>query len=637
MKIFNIRLQHKTGLLLVLWTVVLFFPFAGFCTTGTVHETGAAVELESVVVTSEKIEDFVRKNPSQVVSMDSREIEQRNYLQVSDVLGSMPGVDVKPASSGLGTRISIRGGGGSGSVLVLIDGRPAGTMQYGGVDLGSIPVDIVKKIMVFKPPVPVWLGHGSGAGAIYIETKNALKKKTGAKNSVKKTGKIRISGGSFGQANLSGSLKIDANNHDIMMSAGASHKEGKRDNSQKDQGHASLHFGKKADGIDFQVNAKAFVSDHGVSGPTYNPTPNASQTYKKGGLDLKLKGVANDDTDYDIKAWLNVKELNDTADNGAVSDLDILTAGIGPDLFVTGSSEANEFRFGAQAEYTNIDHTLTGEHNRTIGSIHGEYTLRHEKVRLAAGLRSEYYSDFYYSPGGHVGFSCDILDNTILKINAGYSENTPSFGQLYQPSHGSVDQVRGNPNLKKEEIVSLDLEVSHSFGKKNDISVSLFRTKTGDLIQYQRGTDLINRPENISSAVKQGVETIVNIHLTADTSLDLNYVFQNTENKDTGKELSYAPEHTFKVILKTKFKSGTCLEMTARAYSEQFTDTLNTRSGMLDDYVTTDLKLIHPIGVFSRKISAFLQINNLFDTDFSTHYGYPDDGFRVLAGANINF
>ncbi|MBU0969161.1 MAG: TonB-dependent receptor plug domain-containing protein [Proteobacteria bacterium] len=51
-------------------------------------------------------------------------------------------MDVKPGSNGLSSRISIRGGGGSGSVLILVDGRPMGTPQYGGVDLGSIPIDI---------------------------------------------------------------------------------------------------------------------------------------------------------------------------------------------------------------------------------------------------------------------------------------------------------------------------------------------------------------------------------------------------------------------------------------------------------------------------------------------------------------
>lgn len=627
----------KVNLLLVLLIICFLFPVTVWCGHHHADSADQAVELEQVVVTGEKIEDFVRKNPSQVVSIGSLEIEQRNFLQVSEVLGSMPGVDVKPVSSGLGTRISIRGGGGSGSVLVLIDGRPASTMQYGGVDLGSIPVDIVKKITVFKPPVPVWLGPGSGAGAIYIETKSGQIKNSGNKTFAKKNGKIRMLGGSFGQAKLSGSLKIDTGSNDFLISAGASHRDGKRDNSQKDQGHVSLHYSKKTDNLDFQANAKGFISDHGVSGPTYNPTPNASQEYKKGGLDFKLDGPAGDYMDYDIKAWVDVKELNDTANNGATSDLETTTGGIGTDLLVDGKKEGDEFRFGAQVEHTNIDHTLTGEHERTLGSMHCEYNFRNEKFRLTAGLRSEYSSDFYFSPGAHTGISYDIQDKTVLKANLSYNENIPSFGQLYQPSHGSMDQVRGNPDLKKEEIISFSLGLSHEFGNKNEAGISIFRTETGDLIKYQRGTDLISLPENISQAVKQGTELIFKINLAQNTGLDLNYIWQDTENKDNGMDLSYAPEHTFKLVLKHKFKFGTKLEIITRAYSDQYTNISNTPSEMLDEYVTTDLKLLHPAEIFGRKASVFANINNLFDADFSSHYGYPDDGLRFVCGTNINF
>jgi iron complex outermembrane receptor protein len=40
------------------------------------------------------------------------------------------------------------GGGGSGAVLVMIDGKPLNSAQYGGVNLESIPVEMVEKITV---------------------------------------------------------------------------------------------------------------------------------------------------------------------------------------------------------------------------------------------------------------------------------------------------------------------------------------------------------------------------------------------------------------------------------------------------------------------------------------------------------
>jgi iron complex outermembrane receptor protein len=52
-------------------------------------------------------------------------------------------VDVK-RGSGIGSRISIRGSGNSGKVLVLLNGRPLNTNQYGR--LSAIPIDMVQSI-----------------------------------------------------------------------------------------------------------------------------------------------------------------------------------------------------------------------------------------------------------------------------------------------------------------------------------------------------------------------------------------------------------------------------------------------------------------------------------------------------------
>ena len=160
-----------------------------------------------------------------------KEIASRNFLNVNEALDSMSGVDVTPSGSGLGARISIRGGGGSGSVLVLVDGRPASTMQYGGVELSSLPIDMVKKITVFKPPVPAWLGPGSSAGAIYIETRKSATRKKSAKK-----GRVQLMGGSYGEASANASVRLGEKANQVLVSGGGLHKDGKRTNSQKDQG-----------------------------------------------------------------------------------------------------------------------------------------------------------------------------------------------------------------------------------------------------------------------------------------------------------------------------------------------------------------------------------------------------------------
>jgi len=271
------------------------------------------------------------------------------------------------------------------------------------------------------------------------------------------------------------------------------------------------------------------------------------------------------------------------------------------------------------------------------GSLNLHYGKKTDPFIVTTGLHSDYTSDFYFSPGGHAGLSYEMGKQTIVKGNVGYSENIPSFGQLYQPSHGSMDQVTGNPDLEKEKIFSLSLGIAHTFDNKTQLDLSLFRTDTRDLIKYNRGADLISRPENISLAYKQGLEASFTFFLSQASELDLNYIWQNTNNKDNDKKLSYAPEHTLKLILKTKFKTGTRLELIARGYTEQYTDTLNTESERIKAYISTGVKILHPVLMMKKKAEFFVHLHNLFDTDYSSHYGYPDDGFKVLAGMNINF
>ncbi|WDP91024.1 MAG: TonB-dependent receptor [Desulfobacter sp.] len=595
------------------------------------HGPSPSQDLGEVVVTGDKIEDFVRQNPSQVVSMGAAEIEQRNFLQVQEVLGAMPGVDVKPSAGGLGTRIAIRGGGGSGAVLVLIDGRPAATMQFGGVDLSSIPIDIVKKITVFKPPVPVWLGPDAAAGAVYIETRQ---KKTSSKAG--KKGKIRVAGGSYGLAVLSATGQVDTRDNQFLISGGLSHKDGRRDNSDRDQAHLTMGFARKKEGRQFQVNAKAYVSDHGIAGPTYNPTPSARQRYEKASLDMKYKGFT-DKTDYTLKAWTDVKQLDETAQNGDPSKLDTLTAGMGADLFLSEWDNTNELRFGGLAEHNRVDHTLSGKHNRTRVSAHTEYNIRTAPAVYTLGARGDYTNDFDFSPGGHAGASLNLSKATQVKANAGYTEHIPSFGQLYQPSHGAVDQVRGNPDLDKERIVSLSLGLDHSFPEGHKFSVSLFRTDSHDLIKYQRDSSNISEPENIDRAYKQGIEAAAKFALSDKTGIELSYILQETENKDNNKDLSYAPAHSAKLIFKTEIFTKTRLEWTTRGYSKQYSDNDNTEAERLDPYLTTDVKLSRPVTLMGNKGVVFANVHNLFDKDYAAHYGYPDDGIKLELGMSLSF
>jgi len=623
-------------------STLVFFTNISFCIGQGLNNDQGEI-LESMVVVSKRVDDYIRKSPNLTIIMDSSEIKQSNFLHVYEAIDTMPGIDIKPGSTGLGARISIRGGGGSGSVLVLIDGRPMTTSQYGGIDLGSIPIDIVKKIIVFKPPVPSWLGPGASAGAIYIELKHT-KADIGYDNNGSMHGKpinkgfIRVAAGSYGLVKISATLKTKKDENRTLLAIGYGHKKGKRANSHQDKGYINFLWNKgdsRMSGI--EINGKYYISDHGVTGPLYNPTPDASQKYERASLSCKYIGVIKDEIDYNTQVYTNITRLKDKSQTSARAKMNVYTFGGVTNFLWSSDDETKDYRAGGSFENTSLDHTLTGRHDRSVFSMNSVANFKYNPIAFVLGIRGDYVSDFDFSPAGNTGVSYSISDQDIVKFNMGYSENLPSFSQLYQPSHGSMDQVRGNPDLDKEKILSLNLCFTHIFLNKSQIDLALFRTKTRNLIRYFRGNDLISRPANIDNAIKQGVETSLKLKVSKALSFDFNYIWQHSENKENHKELSYAPTHTFKITSKTKLGSGLRFETITRAYSRQFTDTANTDKEKITRYFTTDIKLIKPLILFNCPGEFFINGINVFNRHYNVHYGYPDDGIRFLCGMGINF
>lgn len=586
--------------------------------------------LGEIVVVAEKLSEYVKNHPQRVSVLEKKEIEERNFLDLNEAVGSMPGVDVTQSAGGLGSRISIRGSGGSGSVLVLVNGRPVNSGQYGGIDLSTIPIEIIEKITVFKPPVPVWLGPESTAGAINIVTRTS--RPTDSKEEKQRKTRLRMSGGSYGRADINCSHVMSLDNGSFMVTAGGGHKDGKRANSDKDTANLSLHWDRQDDLVKYDINGRYYYSEHGSSGPVDNPTPDARQYYNKGALDFRAKGPMGDTGAFSIKSYFDAAHLRDKSQFDYTSTLETYKIGIKGDG--NWSEEAGKWalRLGGMFEEDIVDHSITGDHNRAKTSINTQFDRDFGDVTLSFGVRGDHTNDFGFFPAFSMGLGYALGPRSILKTNAGYSVNIPTFGQLYQPSHGSIDQVRGNPDLSEEDVYSYDIGIEHKFSPDLIVETVLFRSDTQDLISYRRGADLIYRPVNISQAYKQGIELSIKYKWKKDASIDISYILQESKDKETDEDLIYTPKHKVKITGKYVLATNTRLEAILRAVSDQYSD-----SEKIDDYVNVDLKMIQPLTLKSLPGEFFIHIQNLFDTDFEFHQGYPDDGIRFVSGLNLNF
>jgi vitamin B12 transporter len=609
------------------------------CAYATQHHAphaGSQPELvDAVIVTAERINEYIGQHPGQVEVMGVTDIQHRNILSVEEALNNMAGVDIRK-SSGTGSRISIRGSSKGGrTILVLINGRPMNSSQYGGVELSAIPIDIVESITVFKPPVPVWLGSGGSDGAISIVTRDA---ESGRNETKKNVTRVRGAMGSYGRFETSASNRLQTEQGATMIAAEGGHRDGKRNNSDADSGSLTFNWDRKFgdDGSVVELGARYYGAEYGSAGPVDNPTPHARQSYQKASVDGRMKGFWGDSGEYALSLYGDYINLEDNSQSGLKSTLESGKAGIKAEN--SWADDIWSLRLNTILQSEDVDHTLSGKHNRVTGGLGAQADRIWDDWVVTFGLRGDHTSDFDFSPGLSSGLSYELTDRWLIKFGAGYSVNVPTFGQLYQPSHGTIDQARGNPDLDKEKIWSYDTAIKYQVDKAHQFQLSLFRSETADPIVYQRGIDKIYRPLNANRSWRHGIEMTGKYETKAGLTVDGDILIQGSEIADSGKELAYTPRLKVKLtLLYVMPELGTKLETTLRYQTEQYSEAENIEAQLIDDYFTTDIKVTQPFTLRTVAVEWFVTVQNLFDSDYQIHYGYPDDGLRVLTGLNMTF
>ncbi|MFO7840313.1 MAG: TonB-dependent receptor plug domain-containing protein [Desulfosalsimonadaceae bacterium] len=332
------------------------------------HSGKSAHRLEEVTVTAKRLESFIQNNPQQVEVMGRNEIRERHFLDTETAIDAIPGVSVEPSGTGLGARISIRGSGGTGRILVLVNGRPAGGSQYGSAVIGDIPVSMIERIEVYKPPVPVWLGVGASSGAINI----VLAPDGKADGKTRPSARFRVLGGSYGTAQATASKTISSDDQRLQLSATGKHTDGKRGNNDRDSANISGQWEMQTpDARAYDINGRYYYSAHGNPGRDYNPTPDAEQTFQKASADFRAQGMTGDTGSYKAKLFADGVRLEDRSQTGLESTLETLGVGAKGEADWCEDTGLWSVRTGASARHETVEHTLSGNHDRRQIGLHG--------------------------------------------------------------------------------------------------------------------------------------------------------------------------------------------------------------------------------------------------------------------------
>ena len=178
--------------------------------------------LDSITITSARIELPFKENSLTITVISSKEIEQSPATNLAELLQQEAGIDVRRQGvNGMQSDLYIRGGSFD-QTLLLVDGIKVEDPQTGHHTLNmALPLDVIERIEIIKGPAARIFGQNAFTGAINIVTKSS----SDAVNS------IGYQLGSYDQQQVSGTLGTEIGNSTFIGHASVNTSEGYRYNT----------------------------------------------------------------------------------------------------------------------------------------------------------------------------------------------------------------------------------------------------------------------------------------------------------------------------------------------------------------------------------------------------------------------
>ncbi len=606
-------------------------------------ETKGTTRLKDIVVTGTRTPHALKDVPVETVLINREDIEKTNAQNAMDILKNIPGIDTSAHDDVFGTytwRAKMRGlDFNAGYGLILIDGQRAmgcgqsGGMGEYGTGLNQIPVDMIERIEIVKGPSSALYGSDAMAGVINIITKKTPKKATGSAGvsygwykvkEQEKDGKITETSDDGHSRNISktyvsygdkisdrfgyllhynydsaediGYDPVKSNRHSFMGKLDAELSESidlylkcelsdyeKMDSRQEDSNRIAA-------GIDFRPTDNDFFS---FKGYTY------TWDFSHGYID-KTYGYKYGDVGYDQVEIQYTRYFSDW----------------------------NALTLGGEVQQQGIDYVIENADGSIVNVkedvdtsslyVQDEITL-FEDFTLVAGLRYDDHSTFGSEVNPKLSIMYKLFENTTLRASGGKAFKSPTLRQLYYDTpywHGSY-YCKSNPDLKPEKAIGYSASIEQwLFDQGIMVNLGYFRNDVDDMvIREDTGTKYNDLPlreyKNVEEAWTQGVEFMCRTYFAEDFSASLSYTYTDSENKETGKELTYTPKHVLSILPAYELeKYGLGTSATVSYIGKQYKDSDNTDE--IGAHAVIDAKIYKNL---SDKAKLSFEADNIFDSD----------------------
>ena len=627
--------------------------------------------MDEVIVTAGRVEEKKREITSNVTIMDEEEIKNSSAKDLGELLtekaighshkypGALNSIGIR------GFRTETHGNDLEGHVLILVNGRRAGTGNAAKINTSNI-----ERVEIIRGPASVQYGSAAMGGVINVITRQGKDKPTAfAEGTLGSFGYKKESVGASGKYksfDFSGSFTTESKD-DYNTANGERY----YNTGYKQKDNLSLNLG-----YEFLPNNRigiiynCYDADH--IGSAGYLSKNDLDNYK----DSSNKAVDfsyNGETQNSLFSW-QVKYFN-TRDKEKNFDPTASNTG-GWDDGIPSEKETNQKGAQAQVSYDQRYLLLTAgidwvhykieddtwtpketEYDNPAGFLFVKTRLFDKKFIISSGMRYDKYEvdmkeegkkekDNHTSP--QLGVAYLLTDGLKLRANYGEAFKMPSAQQLASDYTVWGTHYVGSPNLKPEKSGTYEAGVDFSYASF-DSSVTYFHTDFKDKIESYTTEGGDKSWQNLGKAEIEGVEGNLSYDIGSFFSWDyqikpyvsLTYLTKY-KDKETNDDLKYTSDLQISYGITVSDFDGFSANLNLSYTGEQSISDWEGGTGATiekDSFTVASLTVSKKIFDSSKYGGITLrgEIQNLFNKDCEYVQGYPIPGRSFFLSLKYDF
>ena len=582
-------------------------------------------QLSAVVISASRSEQRIQDALPATSLITAADIARAQVSDLPTLLRQVTGVEIAQ-TGGQGTQASaFLRGGASRHTLVLVDGVPINTLNFGSASLEHIPLANVERIEIVRGNVSALYGSAALGGVIQIFTKEAA--------SSPKLG-VTLQAGSRGlrQLDATGALQLASG---TRLSATVQEL---RDGGLNAIDQAKLP-GTNPDVDGYKRRAISFGVSQDIGAATVGLRLRDAQgtTQYDSGFGPAIQADESKFAERGAALDVSLKATKDLTLKAAVTrSADKLDAQVTAfPYFVNSKSQGTSF--GADWQLDKTQRLTAGlentKQNIASDTVYVRDTRKQSSVRLGyqadlaqhqvqLNLRRDKYDDFGGASTYFAGYAYRLSEAWRINASASTGFNAPTFNDLYFP-------FGGNALLRPERLQSRELGLQYAHADQ-ELRIVYFANRYTDLISY----DATFTSVNIDKAKNNGVEASWRGRF-GNTSVSVGATAQNPVDGATGERLLRRAKTLVNIALSQDLGAinvGGSLRYSG-ARDDRFTNpaTFASSRTTLPSFAVLDMNASY---AFSKSFKVFGRVDNLLNKSYETVYGYRQAPRGVFAGVN---